>query len=214
MHKDGQIMVLAVHNLLKQYSDEWQAATVHPFLQQCQTGNILPQQFNTWLVQDYWFVTDFTRMLARVIAIAPPSHLDVLLGGMIALKDELLWFQAKALERQLMFEVPLHPTCLAYCRYMAQLTHTPYPVQATALWAIELAYNQGWQRPGAMTPPYDEFAHRWGNHEFTAYVKQLEQQADDALLHASETVQQQAEEAFLAVARLEEEFWQMAYSAI
>ncbi len=58
---------------------------------------------------------------------------------------------------------------------MASLSDAAYPVQATAFWAIELAYNQGWQLPGAMVPPYDEFANRWGNAGFTVYVKQLEQ---------------------------------------
>jgi len=28
--------------------------------------------------------------------------------------------------------------------YMHSLAAMPYPVQATAFWAIELAYNQGW----------------------------------------------------------------------
>lgn len=206
-------MVFTAQDFLKRYPAEWRAATVHPFLQQCQTGEILTNQFNTWLVQDYWFVIDFTRMLARVIAIAPPSHLDVLLGGMVALKDELLWFQAKALERQLVLDVPQQPACLNYCTYMKQLADTPYAVQATALWAIELAYNQGWQLPGTMTPPYDEFADRWGNPAFTAYVAQLEHQANDSLADAPDLLRQQAEQTFLDIADFEREFWQMAYSS-
>jgi formylaminopyrimidine deformylase / aminopyrimidine aminohydrolase len=206
-------MGITAQHLLNHYPEAWQAATVHPFLRQCQMGQIQPRQFNTWLVQDYWFVIDFTRMLARVIAIAPLEHLDVLLGGMVALKDELLWFQAKALERQLSLDAPRHTTCVNYCSYMAQLADAPYAVQATALWAIELAYNQGWQKPGSMAPPYDEFADRWGNHAFTAYVAELERQADEALAQASEAVQQQAETVFLDIARFEQAFWQMAYSA-
>ena len=32
-----------------------------------------------------------------------------------------------------------------------------------------------------MQPPYQEFAERWGSDGFSAYVKQLQHQADQAL---------------------------------
>jgi formylaminopyrimidine deformylase / aminopyrimidine aminohydrolase len=88
----------------------------------------------------------------------------------------------------------------------------PYPVQAAAFWAIEHVYNQAWQAPGAMPEPYAEFASRWGNGEFTAYVEQLQQQADNALRGAAPEEVQRAEEAVADVARLEVGFWNMAYA--
>lgn len=198
---------------LQNYTQAWHEATVHPFLEQCKSGVIQAEQFNTWLGQDYLFVVDFTRMVGRILAIAPPDHFDVILGGLSALKDELNWFKEKAAERQLNLNTPKQSTCIEYCDYMYSLATTPYPVQATALWAIEFAYNQGWQLPGAMPEPYTEFADRWGNPGFTEYVKLLEQQADEVLNTAPETVQQQAETAFLKVAKLEKDFWQMAFNA-
>ncbi len=152
-------------------------------------------------------------MVAQILAVAPPDHFDVILGGLVALKDELNWFKAKASERQLNLNTQKQSTCTEYCDYMHSLSTMPHPVQATALWAIELAYNQGWQLPGVMPDPYAEFADRWGNPGFTEYVKLLEQQADEVLQTASETVQHQAEEAFLKVAELEQDFWQMAFNA-
>lgn len=206
-------MPFTCQQLLQKHPQTWSGATIHPFLTQCQSAEILPQQFNTWLVQDYLFVVEFTRMAARLLAVAPVHHFDVLLGGLGALKDELIWFRAKAAERQLDLTTAQQPTCLEYCTYMASLASAPYSVQATAFWAIEAAYNQGWQNPGKMASPYDEFAERWGNPGFTEYVKLLEQQADEVLTTAPDTMQQQAEAAFLEVARLEKDFWQMAYAA-
>ena len=206
-------MTLTCKQLLQNHSQVWQKATVHPFLDRCKSGTIERQQFNTWLVQDYLFVVEFTRMVARILAMAPAHHFDVLLGGLIALKDELNWFQEKASERQLNLKTEKQSTCTEYCNYMESLAAMPYAVQATALWAIELAYNQGWQLPGKMPDPYNEFADRWGNPGFTEYVKLLEQQADEALQTASEAVHKQAEEAFLNVAKLEKDFWQMAFNA-
>lgn len=206
-------MPLTCQYLLQTHSPIWTQATIHPFLSSCKAGTIRPEQFNTWLGQDYLFVKEFTRMVARVLAAAPDAHLDSLLSGLGALKDELLWFQAKATERQLTLNTPRQTTCQQYCDWMANLAATPYPVQATALWAIEYAYNQGWQLPGPMAEPYTEFADRWGNPGFTAYVHILAQQADAVLAVAPDKVQQQAERAFLQVAELEQAFWQMAFNA-
>lgn len=199
--------------LLTAYRQDWTQATVHPFLQQCQQGSIAPAQFNTWLVQDYLFVTDFTRMAAQLLSAAPVAHFDTLLSGLGAIKDELIWFQNKAAERGLSLTVQPQATCQTYCEFMRSLAAAPYAVQATAFWAIELAYNQGWQRHSPMPEPYTEFADRWGNAGFTDYVKVLEQQADGALAIADQSTQEKAEQAFLKVAQLEKDFWQMAFVA-
>lgn len=199
--------------LLKKYSQQWQAATVHPFLNECKLGTIKPQQFNTWLVQDYLFVVEFTRMVGRILTYAPTFHFDVILMGLNALQDELNWFKDKARERKLNLDIEKQSTCTEYCIFMNKLTEMPYPIQATTLWEIELAYNQGWQLPGEMLLPYNEFANRWGNPEFTNYVKLLEVQANQVLASASKTIQSQSEATFLNVARLEKDFWQMAYNA-
>lgn len=206
-------MPLTCQSLLETHAAQWTAATVHPFLEQCKTGTIKPQQFNTWLVQDYLFVIEFTRMQAQVIRNAPVHHIDPLLGGIIAIKDELNWFRDKATERQINLQTPRQPTCVEYCEFMASLESMPYAVHAVALWAIEFAYNQGWQKPGVMPDPYAEFANRWGNLEFTDYVKILATQADEALSAAPESVQQQADATFLQIAKLEQDFWQMAFNA-
>jgi thiaminase len=123
----------------------------------------------------------------------------------------LAWFRDKATERSLDLTTPRQHTCQIYCDFMGSLVHQPYPVQAVALWAIEYAYNQGWQLPGPMPAPYDEFADRWGNAGFTDYVKVLANQADAVLQTAPIAIQNEAEMAFQRVARLEKEFWQMAY---
>ncbi|MFW6295971.1 MAG: TenA family transcriptional regulator [Halothece sp.] len=206
-------MALTCEQLLYKYAPDWEQATVHPFLEQCKSGEIKPEQFNTWLVQDYLFVLEFTRLLGAILANAPPEHFDVLLGGLSAIKAELNWFQEKAQERQLNLDTKKQTSCQHYCDYMHNVVTMPYPVQATVLWAIEQAYNQAWKLPGEMTEPYNEFADRWGNPGFTEYVKQLEKQTNDALAEATEVVEVEAETAFLKIASLEKDFWQMAFNA-
>ena len=205
-------MSITCQQFIENHPKTWQQAIIHPFLQECQSGKIQSQQFNTWLVQDYLFVLEFTRLLGKTLANAPKEHFDTLLGGLSAIKDELNWFQAKAQERHLDLNISQQETCQAYCQYMQQVGEMSYPVQATVIWAIELAYNQAWQQPGEMVSPYDEFAQRWGNADFTAYVQQLEKQADQALSQADQETAKSAESAFIQIATLEKDFWQMAYN--
>ncbi len=204
-------MAADCRQLTHRHETAWREATVHPFLEGCRTGTITPQQFETWLVQDYLFVVEFTRFAARVLVAAPVEHFDVLLDGLTALRDELSWFRTHAAARSLRLDVLRQESCAQYCRFMDQLAHTPYPVQATAFWVIEAVYNFAWHGASPMAPPYDEFARRWGSPEFGAYVEQLRRQADEALSSASGTEQTQAEAAFLDVLRLERSFWQMAF---
>lgn len=199
-------------SLLKTHASAWTDATVHPFLTGCKEGTIHPEQFNTWLVQDYLFAKDFTRMTGRVLGAAPDAHLDTILGGLMAIKDELHWFQTKAAERNLDLSTSRQATCQQYCDFMASLATMPYQVQAIAFWAIECAYNQAWQLPGPMPAPYAEFAERWGNPGFTDYVDRLAEQADEVLATADVATQTQAEAIFLRVADLERNFWQMAFA--
>ena len=205
-------MTLNSQKLIEKYPKLWQEATEHLFMERCKLGTIKPEQFDRWLVQDFLFVIDLMRMVARVLATAPPHHFDVIMGVLVSLRGELRWLGKKAGERKIKLHLKKQPTCQEFCEFMFYIATKNYAVQATAFWAIEQAFNQGWQLLGKMPYPYDEFAERWGNPEFSEYVKYLEAQANEALKDAPEKVQKQAEDAFLQVVRLEKDFWQMAFN--
>lgn len=205
-------MAISCEQLIARHATAWEEATRHPFLEGCRTGRISDGQFVTWLVQDYLFVVEFTRFAARVLTTAPVAHFDVLLNGLTALRDELSWFRTHAIARSLRRDVPRQESCAQYCHFMERLAQAPYPVQATAFWAIEAVYNHAWQNASPMVAPYDEFARRWGSAEFGAYVDHLRRQADEALGAAPRATQAQAEATFLEVLRLERVFWQMAFA--
>ena len=205
-------MVVTCDQFIARHAKAWEEATRHPFLEGCRTGRIGYGQFATWLVQDYLFVVEFTRFAARVLSAAPVAHFEVLLNGLTALRDELSWFRTHAIARSLRLDASRQESCTQYCRFMERLAQAPYPVQATAFWAIEAVYNHAWRLASPMVTPYEEFARRWGSAEFGAYVEQLRRQADEALGAAPGAEQAQAETAFLEVLRLERLFWQMAFA--
>ncbi|MBD3418968.1 MAG: TenA family transcriptional regulator [Chitinivibrionales bacterium] len=204
-------MLITCKNLTTEYRLEWDRAIRHPFLAECKSASITPAQFNTWLVQDYLFVTEFARMAGRLLSVAPVKHMDTLLGGIGALKDELIWFVEKAQERALDLCTATQKAGADYRKFMASLGSEPYAAQAVAFWAIEAAYNQAWRKPGPMSPPYDEFAVRWGSENFGEYVAALENQANEALFEGGSDSQARAKHVFRTVAELENRFWDMAY---
>ena len=81
-------------DLLQQDSGVAKAALQHPFLQACSEGTIRPSQFDTWLEQDFNFVSALANFAAKVRAVAPHSHARVHLDGSAALSEELTWFKA------------------------------------------------------------------------------------------------------------------------
>ena len=83
---------------LRQHRHAWDLAVQHSFLNSCQQGTINRSQFNTWLVQDYLFVKEFTRLAANLLTVAPYCDYEVLLGGLEALRDELKWFQVRNIQ--------------------------------------------------------------------------------------------------------------------
>jgi thiaminase/transcriptional activator TenA len=186
----------------------WEAATRHPFLDGVRDGTLAETAFARWLSQDYHFGLALTRAQARYLAAAPRCDFALLAGGVQAMVAELDWFEARAAQRGVDLDVPLHPSARAYIDYLEALAAASYSVQLTALWALEQAYLDAWRgaRPGAAA--FREFVEHWTNDAFAAYVEALARAADRVLASAGEAER----DAFRTVARHERDFWQMAFA--
>jgi thiaminase/transcriptional activator TenA len=194
--------------LLGRHPGAWRTATRHPFLDGVRDGTLPAGAFATWLGQDRLFVEDLLRFQARLLARAPRGAQAVLAAGLVALEAELGWFEQQASARGLALPSARHPTTEAYRRFMDALEARPFAAALVALWALERAYMEAWSaaRPGA--EPYREFVAHWTVPEFGDYVAGLAAAADRALGEDATG----AEAAFLETARLEGEFWAMAWS--
>lgn len=198
--------------LLDRHPAEWSGATRHPFLDAVGDGTFPAGAFESWLVQDYLFVSDLLVFQARLLARTPRTVQAVVAGGLVALEAELGWFETKAKERGLDLGAPRHPTTAAYRELMTDLDREPYPAAVTALWAIEQAYLDAWRGAAPGHPDYREFVEHWTTDEFAGYVAGLEAAADAALEGCGEEDLRRAGTAFLDVARLEKGFWEMAWT--
>ena len=184
--------------LIARHSDAWAAATRHPFLAGIREGSLPQARFRAWLAADHAFVEDLLRFQARLLACAPRPDQAVLAGGLVALEQELAWFEAGAERMGLTLGGHSHPTVAGYRDHLDRLLSRGYAAALTGLWTLERAYLEAWSaaRPGA--GDYAEFVDHWTAPEFAGYV--------DAL--AAATARAGADEgAFMETAGLEARFW-------
>ncbi|MGY1855734.1 thiaminase II/PqqC family protein [Modestobacter sp. SYSU DS0290] len=199
---------MPVDELLSRSPIAWRAATAHPFLTGVREGTVPVAAFDTWLVQDARFVADLLRFQARLLARAPRPAQAVLAGGLVALVEELAWFEQLAGARGLDLEAPTRSATTAYAELLARLDGADVPTGLTALWTIERTYLDAWSGalPGA--PQYREFVEHWTAPGFAGYVAGLAAAADAFPAAAAD-----AEAVFAEVVTAEIAFWDMAMEA-
>ena len=177
----------------------WQRATQHPFLDAVREGTVDPAVFDAWLAQDALFVADLLAFQARLVARAPRPAQAVLAGGVVALVEELAWFDAQAASRSLQLTAARRPATVAYAEVLERLDAAPYPVAVTALWALERVYLLAWQHAAPAAEPFRPYVEHWTAPGFAAYVSALGGLAEAAGAPA---------DALAEVLALETAFWE------
>ncbi len=152
---------------------QWTAATRHPFLDAVREGTITDAAFNRWLVQDALFVADLLRFQSRLLGRAPRAAQSTLVGGCVALVDELAWFEAQAARRGIDLDQPPLAATLGYRDLLARLDSAPFDAAITALWVVERVYLLAWTVAASPASPFAEFTDHWTTPEFGSYVEAL-----------------------------------------
>ncbi|XP_054793293.1 probable bifunctional TENA-E protein [Prosopis cineraria] len=207
---------------LRKHRFQFTGATRHPFVLSIRDGTTDMASFKTWLAQDYLFVRAFVPFAASVLIKAwkesdDNSDMEVILGGMASLEDEISWFKREASKR----DVPLSDLTpqqanINYCRFLENLMgpEVEYTVVITAFWAIETVYQESFAHcleEGSKTPlELKETCERWGNEGFGQYCQSLQKIVTRRLQRASDDVLKRAELVLLSVLDLEVEFWNMS----
>ncbi|SFL80590.1 TenA family transcriptional regulator [Geodermatophilus ruber] len=197
---------MPVAELLQRHPRAWSRATRHPFLVAVRDGTLPEAAFDTWLAQDARFVADLLRFQARLLARAPRPAQAVLAGGLVALVDELAWFEVQASLRGLDLDTPALPATAAYAELLERLDGADVGSALTALWTIERTYLDAWAVAAPGAPAYREFVQHWTAPGFAGYVTALEQAADGA-------GDADRDDVFAEVVAAECAFWDMAVDA-
>jgi thiaminase len=165
-------------DLPSRHSGAWRLATCHPFLTAVREGTIPETAFDTWLVQDRHFVADLLRFQARLLARAPRSAQPVLAGGVVALVEELDWFEDLAQRRGLDLDAVRLPATVGYAALLDRLDTQDVGTGLTALWVIERVYLDAWAFAAPGAPAYRDCVAHWTTPGFAAYVEALQHAAD------------------------------------
>ncbi|GAB2294264.1 hypothetical protein Dimus_028479 [Dionaea muscipula] len=197
-------------------------ATRHPFILSIRDGIVDFSSFKRWLGQDYIFVRAFVPFVAGLLLKAwresdDQSDIEVILGGLAALNDEIAWFKKEALKWDVQLSsIAPQKSNQDYCRLLESLTDpaVEYAEAMTAFWAIEAVYQQSFGHcleDGCRTPPeLGEACQRWGNQGFEQYCSSLRKIANRCLHKASDDVRRRAEVTLLHVLQQEVAFWNMS----
>lgn len=200
-----------IQNIFKKYEQEYKEATDHPFLQMIKLNEIKISQFNIWLQQDYLFVMEFTRLMGSVLHDSPIDCFNLIIDGLIAIKDEKKWFEEELLKRGLSFiNIKIHQNCQEYIDFMKALSKSPFYMKIIAVYTIEDVYNKAWSL-GTMKNIYDEIAKRWGNSNFSKYVGNLKMKANEFFSLVSENERDNIDKMIKEIFILEKKFWDMVF---
>ncbi|KAF6164034.1 hypothetical protein GIB67_028738 [Kingdonia uniflora] len=209
---------------LHKHSQIYSEAIRHPFIQSINDGTVNLSSFKQWLGQDYIFVRKFVSFVASVLLKACRASddgldMEVILGGIASLNDEISWFKKETSKWDLLLSnITPRKENQGYCRFIESLTSSEvdYTVAMTAFWAIEAVYQESFSyclQEGAK-PPAElmDTCQRWGNDDFGQYCRSLQRIADRCLAKASKDVQNEAEAAVVSILKYEVGFWNMSLS--
>jgi formylaminopyrimidine deformylase / aminopyrimidine aminohydrolase len=197
-----------VADLPLRHPASWTRATRHPFLAAVRDGSLPASQFDVWLAQDYRFVGDLLRLQARLVGQAPRSAQAVLAAGIVALVDELTWFERQAAARHIDLRVAALPATVAYGRLLERLDREDFAVALAMLWTLERTYLDAWSFAAPGAGAYRDFVAPWTTPEFRSYVDALEAATNQALGDGADL-----DPCFGEVIEAEALFWDMAVEA-
>jgi thiaminase/transcriptional activator TenA len=200
----------------------WDAQLEHPFVRGLADGSLPEETFRRWVLQDYRYLTEFSRIFAWAAAKA-----DRL--------DSMSWY-ARALDLTLHTEMDLHR------QYAARFGITPEELEAAPMWPTTRAYTDFLVRTAADgdmadllaallpcawgyvhiarklahgEPPedarYADWIGQYASDEFKEAADWLREELDRVSADATEEKKTRLREIFVLSSRYEGRFWDMCW---
>ncbi|AFZ73955.1 thiaminase II [Natronobacterium gregoryi] len=208
--------------LLEDGESVWEAQKRHPFVRELAAGSLDEEAFLTWVRQDYRYLLDYARVFA--------------IGGAKARDEETMTHLLGVAHEILDFEMDLHrefaadygieptdletvqksPTCVAYTNFLVRTAHEGSLAEiAAAIYPCGQGYLDIAEHIADNLEeednPYLPFVEKYTSDEFHEAVDWMRSFVD----RCGERYPGEHEamrEAFLTSARLEHQFWEMAYT--
>jgi thiaminase/transcriptional activator TenA len=207
-----------------QTQETWQSVLSHPFIAGMRDGTLPAAAFRVYMIQDYLFLVDYSRVLALATAksasLGGMHRMVELVHATITVEMQLhrdfagrLGISAAELESAEML-----PQCHAYTRHLLAVAWAePAEVIAACLLPCQLGYAEiAASLAAGGTPPKAEHAEwvaAYTADEYVRLARWLGEHADDLAEQAGPRILDRMDEAYRESLRLEHGFWDMAFSS-
>lgn len=201
-----------------------QAILAHPFVTGVGDGTLPVEKFKHYMMQDYLYLIDYSRVLALASARAPDLET---MGWFAQLLDETLNIEMElhrnycnefGISRQGLEDTRPAPATVGYTSFLLKAAHQgSFGELVAALlpcqwgyWEIGDHLARRGEPKGA--PLYRQWIQMYSSAEFTALAQYIRGLADRLGNQAGPTERETMTEAYMTSLRFEHMFWEMAYN--
>ena len=209
---------------LRQYAAPiWEADLKHPFVRGIADGTLPAEKFKFYLIQDYLFLLDYSRVFAYG---AIKAHDEATMALFAQLLNETLntemelhrgYCEKFGISSAEMEAAMMAPTTHAYTRHLLHVAQigTLADVIAGVLpcqWGYAEIGTTLAEQGGSPEPLYQEWIDMYASSEFLALGEWLRNLLNDITTDSSPAEKKRLQKNFLLSSRYEYLFWQMAWT--
>lgn len=201
----------------------WEADLKHPFVRGMADGSLPKEKFKFYLIQDYLFLLDYSRVFAYGVIKAPDESTMALFANLLneTLNTEMDlhrgYCEKFGISPEEMEAAPMAPTTHAYTRHLLQVAQigTLADVVAGVLpcqWGYAEIGTTLSKQGGSTDPLYQEWIDMYASPEFHALGEWLRSLLNRITTESSTTEKERIQHNFLMSSRYEYMFWEMAWT--
>jgi len=216
---------------LTQFTDElrqsaapiWEADLRHPFVRGIADGTLPPDKFKFYLIQDYLFLLDYSRVFAYGVIKAPDEATMALFSQLLneTLNTEMDlhrgYCEKFGISAAEMEQTPVAPTTHAYTRHVLNVAQSGTLAELIAgvlpcQWGYAEIGTTLAEQGGSPEPLYQEWIEMYASDEFLALGKWLRSLLNELTAESSSAEKERLKRHFLFSSRYEYLFWEMAWT--
>ena len=201
----------------------WEADLEHPFVRGIADGTLPTEKFKFYLIQDYLFLLDYSRVFAHgVIKASDETTMAIfaqLLDGTLNTEMDLHRGYCKkfGITATEMETAPIAPTTHAYTRHLLNVAESGTLAELVAgvlpcQWGYAEIGTTLAEQGGSPEPLYQEWIDMYASPEFLSFGEWLRGLLNGLVAAYSPSEKERIKNTFLMSSRYEDLFWEMAYT--
>lgn len=213
-----------VERLLKATEDIWAGYHTHPFVQGLKDGTLDVKKFRRYIIQDYWYLMEYTKVFAVGVAKSQSvevmklfaKYIQAILDGEVDVHNGYMGMLG--ISREELEQTPIAQDNRSYTAYMLSAAYKGGEAEVlTAIFSCAYSYEVIARRIVAENPsaPDHPLYGRWVRGYITQRYTQnnvvLKEMLDRLTADYTEAQLRGLEEIFTACSRYEASFWDMAW---